>query len=397
MSYPGSAVDNAGNLTLSAYNNANYRDNYFNQTNLTTKVDTGPIGHRLFAGLELGYQDNTSKRNTGFFGTSTSATVPASNPFAIATRFAPNGTDADNDVTATIVAGYVQDQITLLQQLKVLAGVRYDYFKVDLDDHRTTTPAVDLARTDHGVSPRAALLWTPLEAVAVYLSYSYAFLPSGEQLELATTTADLARDGAQLRDRGALGTVAGAVTLGRDVSLEPGRVRVADPAARASSSRPVRRARMGRTRAAGHRHALLADLRGLSLPRRVYHRAHLQRHDHDRLGIIPAGNKIGLVPHNTFAIWNRFTLGAGWETGLGVIYQSSYFTSLNNTVNIPGFTRVDGAVYYTLPTFIGGSNARLAVNIENLFNTKYFPTVDGDNNTSPGGPITAKLTLSATF
>jgi catecholate siderophore receptor len=70
---------------------------------------------------------------------------------------------------------------------------------------------------------------------------------------------------------------------------------------------------------------------------------------------------------------------------------------LNNTVHIPGFTRVDGAVYYTLPTFIGGGNARLAVNVENLFNKKYFPTVDGDNNISPGGPITAKLTLSATF
>ena len=80
--YPGSAVNDAGNLTLSAYNNANYRDNYFNQTDLTTKFNTGPIGHRMLAGLELGYQDSTSKRNTGFFGTSTSATVPASNPFA---------------------------------------------------------------------------------------------------------------------------------------------------------------------------------------------------------------------------------------------------------------------------------------------------------------------------
>jgi len=325
--------------------------------------------------------------------------VPASNPFAIATRFAPNGTDADNDVPATIVAGYVQDQITLFRQLKLLAGVRYDYFKVDLDDHRTTTPAVDLARTDHGVSPRAALIWTPIEAVAVYLSYSYAFLPSGEQLGLATTTADLAPETARNYEIGARWDPWPALSLSAAVfRLNRDDGRVVDPA------RPGLFIKTGQTRTDG----VELELRGTVTPfwqifgGYAYLNAYITEPISSGTtatvaGIIPTGNKIGLVPHNMFALWNRFTLGAGWETGLGVLYQSGYFTSLNNTVHIPGFTRVDGAVYYTLPTFIGGGNARLAVNVENLFNTKYFPTVDGDNNISPGAPITAKLTLSATF
>src|SRR6185436_3696622 len=67
--YPGGAVDAAGNLALSAYNNAN-------------------------------------KRNTGFFGpagTALNASVPATDPFAMATAFRPNGTDADNNVKGSIV------------------------------------------------------------------------------------------------------------------------------------------------------------------------------------------------------------------------------------------------------------------------------------------------------
>ena len=66
--YPGSAVNAAGNLTLSAYNNANQRTNVFNQTDLTKKLSAGGIEHTLLAGLELGNQDSTNKRNTGFFG-----------------------------------------------------------------------------------------------------------------------------------------------------------------------------------------------------------------------------------------------------------------------------------------------------------------------------------------
>ena len=87
--------------------------------------------------MELGHQDSVNKRNTGFFGAATGITVPASNPFAIATSFRPNGTDADNNVTADIAAVYVQDQIALSKEWKLLAGLRYDYFKVNFDDRRT--------------------------------------------------------------------------------------------------------------------------------------------------------------------------------------------------------------------------------------------------------------------
>jgi len=99
------------------------------------------------------------------------------------------------------------------------------------------------------------------------------------------------------------------------------------------------------------------------------------------------------VPENTLSFWNKFDFNAGWGAGLGVIYQGSSYTSYTNTVKLPSFTRVDSAVYYTF----AGKKTRIAFNVENLFNKKYWPTVDGDNNISVGAPINARVTLSTSF
>ena len=52
--------------------------------------------HTVLLGVEIGHQDSTNLRNTGFFGAGRrGATVPASNPFATATasgRTAPTRT-----------------------------------------------------------------------------------------------------------------------------------------------------------------------------------------------------------------------------------------------------------------------------------------------------------------
>src|SRR5204863_6371918 len=83
--FPGSAVNAAGNLTLSAYNNANQRTNLFNQTDVTKQLMAGGLEHTVLIGAEIGTQDSTNLRNTGFFGaagTAIGATVPAGNPIA---------------------------------------------------------------------------------------------------------------------------------------------------------------------------------------------------------------------------------------------------------------------------------------------------------------------------
>jgi catecholate siderophore receptor len=383
----GTGVDAAGNMTLGAYNNANERTNIFNQTDITKKFTTGGLEHTLLAGVELGRQISDTTRNTGFFGSATSITVPASNPFAAATRFQPTASDANNKVTADIAAAYVQDQIAITKQWKVLAGVRYDHFKVNLDDRRATG-ASDLSRTDNEVSPRLGLIWQPDSRSTYYASYSYAFLPSGEQLGLATNTADIEPEQALNYEIGARWDLLPALELSAALfRLDKDNVRSADPA------NPGLLVRTGQQRTEGLEVGLQGDVTRNWQVFGGY--AYLDGRITKPIGspATPAGRKIGLVPEHTASIWNKFALGGGWSAGLGVIYQSGSYTSFTNTVKLPAFTRADGAIYYA---FADGKT-RLALNVENLFDKNYYPTAHSDNNISPGAPRNARLTLTRAF
>ena len=107
---------------------------------------------------------------------------------------------------------------------------------------------------------------------------------------------------------------------------------------------------------------------------------------------IIAGNRVGLVPYNTFSVWNKYQFNPMWAGGLGVIHYSNFFASSDNTVRIPEFTRVDAAVILTLnPTW------RAQLNIENLFDQKYYSTADGNNNITPGSPRVFRLQATARF
>ena len=393
--YPGSAVDAAGNLTLSAYNNSNDRTNVFNQTDLTRKFSAGGLEHTLLLGAEIGTQDSTNLRNTGFFGASTGIAVPASNPFATATSFRPNGTDANNRVKADIAAAYVQDQIAFSKQWKAIVGLRFDHFQVRFDDRRTLVPQDDESRTDNEFSPRAGLIWQPTAAQTYYVSYSFAFLPSAEQLGLTANTASLDPETAKNYEVGARWDLAKALTLSAALfRTDRDNVRVADPA------NPGLFVKTGQLRSEGFEIGLQGDVTanwqvygGFSnLDARVA-KPFNSGTTATVATIIPAGNKLALTPEHTFSLWNKVGFGSGWAAGLGLIYQSSSFAAVDNTVTLPSFTRADAAVYYAFRD----NKTRLALNVENLFDRKYFPTVDGNNNISPGSPRALRLTLLTSF
>ncbi|MEJ8838437.1 TonB-dependent receptor [Ramlibacter sp. AN1133] len=394
--FPGSAVNAAGTMGISAYNNANDRTNVFNQTDLTAKLKAGGMDHTLLAGLELGHQDSRNERRSGLFGSTVGTIngVPASNPVATATGFDFRGTDANNRVKSDILGLYAQDQLALTSAWKLLAGLRYDVFKVDFDDRRTTLTPTDLQRTDRAFSPRLGLTWTPDARSTYYVSYGYAFLPSGEQLGLATSTADLAPEKSTNYEIGARWDVLPRLTLSAAAfRLDKDDVRARDPAGSGLFLKT------GQQRTQG----MELGLQGQVTPRWQVYGGYAQLDAKVRKALntgtdanaaaIPVGRRIALVPRNTLSLWNRWEIGAGWAAALGLVHQGESFASISNAVKLPAFTRADGAVYYT---FAGG-RTRVALNVENLADRKYYPTADGDNNITVGAPRSARLTVTTTF
>jgi catecholate siderophore receptor len=279
----------------------------------------------------------------------------------------------------------VQDQITLSRDWKLLAGLRYDHFKVDFDDRRTTTPSIDFSSTNNAFSPRAGLIWAPDKVSTYYASYSYAFLPSAENLAPTAVNASLDPESAKNYEVGARWDLRPNLTLSSALfRLDRDNVKNSDGAGGFVLT--------GQQRTQGVEVGLQGDVtRNWQIYAGYAHMDSRITKATSFAGNL--GNRPQLVPENTLSVWNRLKFGDGWGVGLGIIGQGSSFANADNVVQLPSFTRADGAVYYTF----SNDKTRLSLNVENLFDKTYFPTADGNNNISPGAPRTARLSLSTRF
>jgi catecholate siderophore receptor len=60
--------------------------------------------------------------------------------------------------------------------------------------------------------------------------------------------------------------------------------------------------------------------------------------------IVP-GNRVGLVPYHTFTLWNKYEFVEWFALGAGIIHQTDSFASSDDTVLLPGWTRVDAGIF----------------------------------------------------
>jgi catecholate siderophore receptor len=381
--FAGGAVDAAtGLLPLAAYNNAQRRENLFNQTDLTFAFDTGGVSHEILAGLELGRQVTDSFRQTGYFNdTDLALLVPASDPnVSVPVSFRQSATDADNHGRATIAAVYLQDQVRLSPQWLAVFGLRYDSFDMDFRNHRT---GERIRTSDDPVSPRGGLIYKPAEQVSLYASYSQSFVPrAGAQLS-SLTPVNAAFDpeefenvevGAKWDLRPDLALTAAVFQLDRTNVVIP------DP------SDPTMSILVDGQRTEGVE---------LGISGRVGENWSIQggyAHQDGELTQQLGGNRLAQLPEHVASLWNRYDFTPSWGVGLGVIYQSDMYAAADNLVTLDGFTRVDAAVYYE-PT----SRIRLQVNVENLFDEDYNPNAHNNNNITPGSPLAVRAAVTAQF
>lgn len=375
----------AGRVTLDSYRDATQRENFFVQGNLVWTGQTGAISHTLLAGYEYGDQRSANSRQNGRFATSGTniATFAFTDPLVIpAITFPVNNRNTVSDVT--FYSLYLQDQIGIGDHFDIVLGARYDRFEIDVDDIQANR---QLSRTDTEWSPRLGLIFKPLEQVSIYASYTKTFLPrSGDQfLTLTPAQATLAPEAFDNYEFGAKWDIAGNVRVSAAVfQLDRENGVVVDPANPANSLITGSRTR-----------GFEAQLTGQVLPGWQVNAGYSYL-DADERGRIVAGavanRSIGQVPRHMASLWNRYDVNDRLGFGLGVLHQASQFASISNIVRLPAFTRVDAAVFFKLSDQIDAQ-----INVENLFDERYFPASHNDNNITTGEPINARFTVRARF
>jgi catecholate siderophore receptor len=383
-----SAVNNVGTeATLSAYNHDIRRKNLLNQTEATVGGSTWALRHLLLAGVEIGRQRTAQLRNTGYFANGsadgvTTLRVPVSAPtVATAVSFRQNATDADNWSIVNTASIYVQDQIFLSSWSQVVLGVRSEHFGIRYHNNRT---GQELQRTDRLLSPRAGLVIKPFTSVSFYGSYSTSFLPSaGDQFTALNVTSQTLEPerfrnrevGAKWEVRPNLALTATAYRLDRTNTAAP------DPAD------PARTVQTGAQRSTGYEVDLAGNVTrvwqvagGFAAQRATITSS---------TAAATAGATVPLVPHRTVSLWNRYQVARPVGLGLGVVHQGEMYTGIDNTVRLPRFTRVDGAMFVVL-----SPQLRAQVNVENVLGRRYFGAAFSNSNIMPGAPRTLRLSIT---
>jgi catecholate siderophore receptor len=373
-----------GLVTLSGYNNRNDRTNLFSQTDLVWENRVGGIDQTILLGFEVGREKSRNLRNTAQFLDGN--TTPISDPTVDAdVIFGPAPSDADNRVKATVAAAYVQDQLRISPMFELVAGVRFDSFKLDVDDLRG--PGARFARRDKLWSPRIGLIAKPADELSLYASYSRSYLPqSGDQFSSLTDVTDGLRP--ERFDNYEVGAkweiLDGLLATAAVYQLDRSNTRAADPLD------PAHTVLTGAQRSRGIELGVERSVTSRWLVSGGY--ALQNAEITSTTSSAPAGRKVPLVPRHSFSLWNRYDVTKELGFGVGVIARSKSYASISNTVKLPGYARVDAALYYALP-----HGLRVQVNAENLLGAHYFPTASNDNNIAPGAPRTIKATLGASF
>jgi catecholate siderophore receptor len=384
--FPGSVDPTGALVSISAYNSRNDRSNLFNQTDLTYRVATGSVTHTLLGGIEVGRQVSHNLRNTGFFdGTETSVTAPLDRPtISRPLTFRPGETDADNRVRVTTLGVYLQDQVALTPYLQLIAGARLERFDLTFHNFRN---GEDLDRRDDLVSPRAGLVVKPLEPLSFYGSYSVSYLPSsGDQFaSLTATTETLEPEKFENYEVGAkLDVVTGLALSAAVYQLDRTNTSAPDPVD------PSRTIQTGSQRTKGVEFGATGNL----TPRWQLAAAYANQDAYitSETSQAALGAKVPLVPRNTLSLWNKYQFHRLLGLGVGAVYQDRMFAATDNAVTLPSFTRFDAAAFFIL-----SRELRAQVNVENVFDKRYFITSHSNNNISPGSPRAVRVSMTAGF
>jgi catecholate siderophore receptor len=397
--YPGAVNASGTSVAISAYNNGTGRSNLFNQTDLTWELQAGGWTHTLLGGFEFGRQVTDNHRETGYFPTSgacpgtatgpTSASVPLSNPsYDGLVCFAPSATDADNHGVARVAAAYVQDQIEFSPQWQAVIGLRYDRFEVDFHNNRN---GQDLASSDGLLSPRIGLVWKPTPEASIYTSYSVAYLPrSGDQLSsLSLSNAALEPEKFKNLELGAKWQFTPELSATAAVyRLDRANVAIVDEAhptqlvLLSGDAQRVQGVELGLSGDIGERWHVFGGY--------AWQKGEITRDiQTSPTAFLAKGTELAQVPRHNFSLWNRVDIGERWGAGLGLVARSQSYASTSNAVVLPGYVRADAAVYFSLTPRMA-----LQLNVENLFDIRYFGTANSDNNITPGSPRAFSLGLN---
>ena len=381
-------------VTLDGYVDTTERQNTIFTANIVKEGMLGGIGHTLLAGVESISTSSDQDRYNTFWDTTQDdkETFSVSRNLGIRGGVGQNalgalatnnfGVDINDDtrVEIDVTSVYVQDEIELSDEFRVVAGLRYDSFDIDVfnvvaDEARS--------RKDSEVSPRFGLLYKPEENISIYASYSESFLPrSGEQFANINGNNDkLAPNTFSNREVGLKYDFASGLSFTAamfEIEQRSPQVADNDPATLDVIESEIDGFEL-------QLQGQINDFWSVSAAYSALDGEQVNRSG--RTGLTPRE-----LPDSMFSIWNQFSLSSDLNVGVGLTHQSESFINNSNSAVLPSYTRIDASVRYRL-----SEATTLQLNVENLTDQLYFPNAHSTHQATVGAPLNVRLAISTQF
>ncbi|MEH1836378.1 MAG: TonB-dependent siderophore receptor [Nostoc sp.] len=371
----GFSASNNGILDLTGNARNGYFETYFLQNDLTAKFKTGSVKHTVLLGVELGKLYQAQKGESGNAGS-----INIFNP-VYNFSYDPYQPDYDSTENDNSFGIYLQDQISVFDNLKLLVGGRFDTYHSKTQDLLNSSTTV----TDSDAfSPRVGVVYQPTKEISLFANYSRSFNPvsgtakNGDAFEPTRGTGyEVGIKGDFLNGR--LSSTLAFYTVNKTNVL------TVDP------SDPNFSIQVGEQRARG----IELDIAGEILPgwkvigSYAYTNAEITQDN-----TFPVENALATTPRNIGSLWTTYTFQTGSLEGFGfgggIFAASKAYGDLNNSYTVPGYVRTDAAIFYKK------DRLRASVNFKNLFSVRYFEgTFFGSAN--PAAPFTVQGTISWEF
>ena len=373
-------------VTMDGYYDPTERDNTIMSANLVNELSLGGVVHTLLIGAEFIQTDNENLRYDANWSTTNddneifNITRPMDftvNSGGVATALdyvTKLNRQTASDISVTSI--FIQDQIDLSDNWKLMVGGRLDDFDITVDDIKNGTSE---SRNDNTFSPRAGVIYKPQENVSLYLSYSESFLPrSGEQFKaLSATSARLDPDVFESTEIGMK------VALNENISLN----------AAYFDSEQVRAERDNDTGETSEVRGLTVDGFEIELKGRVVDNLNLAIAYSDLSGETSSGGIPREIPEHTLSAFVAWEVNKKLSIGLGLTQQGESKIKDNTPgLVLPEYTRVDLSAYYQV-----APNLSVQMNVENLMDELYFPHSHSTHQASVGESVNSRVSLRWTY
>lgn len=308
------------------------------------KVDFAGLRHRVTLGI-----DAAARKTDSIFNSAPASAIDIYAP--VYGRAAPTGpfNFFSQYLKQEALGGFAHDTISLGDHWKVALGLRYDRFR---QGSMPNNPAALPVRQYERASPRAGLVFQPTQQVSLYVAYDKSFqAPNGFPFQAGGVPLEPQRS--TLNEAGVKAEWFGGRLLGTAAVYRLTRTNVGTP----DLANPGFQVAIGEQRSEGFE----LDLTGEVLPGwkviAGYGNTDAQI---TRANNASAGKTPPNVPRHAASVWTSYELRGGDLRGLGfgagLYHLSERQGDANNTFQVPGYTRIDAAVFYRLKNWVARLN-----------------------------------------